>query len=98
MSVSWPGIVLDLANVVGVGRGGGTIRVVEGGVCAPPFWLLWEGLGQMMGPRRSTESVFVVGSVGVVGVVMRWSVWRVCVVLLLLSHLVIRQGSRSRVG
>ena len=51
----------------------------------------------MMGPRGSTESVFVVGSVGVVGVVVQSSVWRVCVVLLLLNHLVIQQGPRSRV-
>ena len=70
MSVCWPGIVLNLTNVVGVGVRGGSIRFVEGRMCTPPFWLLWKGLRKMMEPGRSTESVFVMSSVGVVGVVM----------------------------
>ena len=70
MSVCWPGVVLNLANIVGVGLGGGSVRVMESRMGTPPLWLLGKGLRKMVGPGRSTEPVLVMNSVGVVGVVM----------------------------
>ena len=70
MSICRPGVVMDLVDTVKIGLGGVAVRVLESRMGTPPLGLLGKGLREMVRPGGSTEPVFVMSSVGIVGVVM----------------------------